>query len=195
MRCLVLGIYPESDSESDYETAVDMSHWSMHQLTYRLETPYGLLLSLIERHESVTHSYMEPDFDHLEGTGEVVYERHADKSNDSETVSYLALVYYPLISERISRSDPSQSYYDEEDERGLASGQDVLGVSAETIQRMIAGLEGVKKGSTVDLCVFDDCLTACIRHQESNLAAIRAKNLEIHIHNLAEAAIAEIFNG
>lgn len=78
MRLKVIGIDSESDSESDYDTAVDISHWSMSRDTVLFETPGGVRFTVGSRWEQKTYSYMEPDFDHMEKTGQTVWATHSD---------------------------------------------------------------------------------------------------------------------
>lgn len=82
MRLKVIDIDSDSESESDYETAVDMSHWSMSRDSVLFETPGGVRFTVSSRWEQTTFSYMEPDFDHMEKTGQTVWQTHTDESRN-----------------------------------------------------------------------------------------------------------------
>ena len=67
-----------SESESDYDTAVDLVHYTTNTTDYVLSTPAGLTLKVKVQETWTSHSYLEPDFDHLEQTGECLYVHHTD---------------------------------------------------------------------------------------------------------------------
>lgn len=101
MRLKVIDVQSKSESESDYETAVDMSHWSMQSSTVLFETPSGVRFLVSSRAEQVTHSYIEPDFDYMEKTGQTVYQTHSDRSKDrsTEECSFSGLFVAQIVRE------------------------------------------------------------------------------------------------
>lgn len=111
MLMKVVDIHCRSDSESDYDTAVDMSHWSLQAQTTLLETAIGVHLAIEETHTSVTHSYLEPDFDLIESGGDVIYLSHADRSKDSDSSSYSVEVIMPTLIPEISSKDFAELEY------------------------------------------------------------------------------------
>ena len=78
MFLTVASVTSESCQESDYDTAVDLVHDSHHAMTVVLATPAGAKLSVTREETTTTRSYLEPDFDHLEATGNCVYQQHSD---------------------------------------------------------------------------------------------------------------------
>lgn len=82
MRLRILDIQASHASESDFDTAVDMLHWSMICRTLLLESPGGVRFQVQAEEEWTTYTYIEPDFDHLERTGQTVWETHHDPTRD-----------------------------------------------------------------------------------------------------------------
>ena len=84
----IKNMWHESESESDYDTAVDLVHYHHSESHYILETNAGVKLEL---HTNTTHtsrSYLEPDFDHMEKTNETVYVQHTEENSHAEDTSY-----------------------------------------------------------------------------------------------------------
>lgn len=73
MKFTVLSIRSHHENESDYETAVEMSHSSIEERTIRLRSETGVVVELEDTEISTTSSYLEPDFEHMDKTGETVY--------------------------------------------------------------------------------------------------------------------------
>jgi len=101
----LINIERKREAESDYDTAVDLSHWCMSESIITLQTPAGLHILMTERFESVTHSYLEPDFDHFEASGETVYQSHADKSGDREKTELCIRFEIPRLLPKLSIDD------------------------------------------------------------------------------------------
>lgn len=94
MLLKVIDIHHDHEQESDYETAVDMSHCTIDEVAVLFETPSGVRFSISSRSTSTSYSYMEPDWDHLEKTGAVSYETHSDgnRRESSEWVGWSDLL-------------------------------------------------------------------------------------------------------
>jgi hypothetical protein len=122
MLLAVIDIKSESDSDSDYDTAVDIRHWSMHRYSVLFESPGGVRFMVDSTWENTTHSYMEPDFDHMEKTGETVWLTHDMPAyEDSEA----------------SDNDKTQYRFD-----GLYIARPTQGVSVAEFQEVLRGNEG-----------------------------------------------------
>lgn len=65
MKFTVLDVTSSQESESDYETAVELSHSSIAETTLRLQTEAGLVLRLNDCQIHTTYSYLntEPEFE------------------------------------------------------------------------------------------------------------------------------------
>lgn len=106
MLLKIIDVAVENERESDYETAVDLSHWSMQSCAILFESPGGVRFVSTSRHEQVTHSYMEPDFDLLEETGQTVYQTHSDHSKDRFTDEcYFSGLFVASPLKQVSASD------------------------------------------------------------------------------------------
>jgi len=106
MLLKIIDIAGENEHESDYETAVDLSHWSMQSRSILFESLGGVRFIVTSRHEQVTHSYMEPDFDHLEATGKTVYLTHSDRSKDRFTEEFfISGLYIACAQAPVSASE------------------------------------------------------------------------------------------
>lgn len=201
-------LHSENDSESDYETAVDMSHWSCHRRVIDMETPYGLHLSLVYMYEHTTHSYLEPDWDVLEATGEVTYDRHSDRSKDSERITYRLEGSLPLrmplltqasfaLMDKNSRQE-GEGLGDAEDEylsckAGYLDHPLCLCDNHEWVAQLLASLDilPLKKGMVAKTQLHPE-LEECIAAFEKEMAAIRWANLQANIHNACEEALYQI---
>lgn len=73
MRLKVIDTRLASERDCDYETAVELVHWSMASQRTLFETPRGVRLVVESRQEVTSRSYLEPDFDTLDATGALVY--------------------------------------------------------------------------------------------------------------------------
>lgn len=73
MRLKVIDTRLVSERDSDYETAVELVHWSMASERTLFETPRGVRLVVESRQEVTSRSYLEPDFDTLNATGALLY--------------------------------------------------------------------------------------------------------------------------
>lgn len=125
MRLKIIDINEVSERESDFDTAVDLSHYAMQARAILFETPGGVRFSVISRAEQITHSYLEPDFDRIEETGEVVHQTHRDntKGSNSSSLAFSGLYVaqhakHVLASEfqdvfRTGALDPWDVRYDE----------------------------------------------------------------------------------
>lgn len=65
MKFTVLDVTVSQENESDYETAVELSHHSIAETTLRLKTEAGLVLRLRDSEIHTTYSYLntEPEFE------------------------------------------------------------------------------------------------------------------------------------
>lgn len=53
----------DHESESDYETAIEMSHWNMDKFEYVFKTEIGLIVTFFGSHESITYSSHDENHD------------------------------------------------------------------------------------------------------------------------------------
>jgi len=98
MKPRLLDSHCRHENESDYETAVDLRHYSIDEET-RLYELSGLgcgvriEINVCEIH--TTGSYLEPDFDVLDQTGNLHYVSHRDERVDEHTRHLHAKVLIP----------------------------------------------------------------------------------------------------
>lgn len=104
MKFTVLDVTGSQENESDYETAVEMSHSSISDTTVRLQTEAGLVLLLKDCQIHTTYSYLsiEPDFEEDEEEAAPEYAIPSDhrEAKDSRYLSGTALSepVLPLLS-------------------------------------------------------------------------------------------------
>lgn len=77
LSCIRTGGDVEHDA--DYETAIDLRHYTIEteQALYELASGARLLFERVTI--TTTGTYLEPDFDHFEATGRTVYVEHDDE--------------------------------------------------------------------------------------------------------------------
>lgn len=203
LRLTILDCEVNSEQESDYDTAVDISHWSMSETKMTLETPYGLQLLLTERTESHTHSYLEPDFDVFERTGEVHYLTHRDDSNDSHKEKFAAFVMLPpekqILSDHLSITQKSKvidrKIVDEELEQieyynSIFQNAIPLKLNDEVLRSFFAEIGARRSGSVV--LTVSEAVASEIRAHEKRLEIIRHANRQIDIENAGTAALFDV---
>lgn len=203
MRFIFINQGGRSEQESDYDTAVDMSHWSFYEATYTLQTPTGLKIELISTHEHVTHSYYEPDFDRMDKTGETVYQQHSDHSNDNTTENWRATATMPMVLPEMSAQDflhldliaqnnqKAQEFANQaklwdyqEFKAGYCEEETELSLSQEDIQSMIEQISQakVKKGFSIELTLSEQANTMIKQISEEHLN-LQNKNLDTRLNN------------
>jgi hypothetical protein len=203
MRFTFINQSSRSEQESDYETAVDMSHWSFHETIYTLKTPTGLLIDLVETDEHVTHSYYEPDFEHMDKTGETVYEQHRDSSNDKNTQTWRATVSMPMklplmnvqdfLHLDLMKHNPDKAYefsnqaklWDyQEFVGGYCEEETTLSLSHDDIRNMMDQIYAsqVKKGFSIDLTLSSQAENT-IKETSAEHFALQNHNLETRLNN------------
>lgn len=208
MRFTFINQSGRSEQESDYDTAVDMSHWSFHETIYTLKTPTGLLIDLIETEEHITHSYYEPDFEHMDKTGETVYQQHRDNSNDNNTQNWRAMVSMPMKLPLMSAQDflhldlithNSDKAYELSNEAKLWDYQEFIGgyceeettlsLSHEDIASMMEQIHAskVKKGFSIDLELSPQAENI-ISTTSAKHFALQNNNLETRLNNRCSEA-------
>ncbi|WP_058363013.1 hypothetical protein [Xanthomonas translucens] len=121
MKFTVLEINVNHEQESDYETAVDMSHRSITECNVRLKAETGAVLVLDETSISTNYSYLEPDFDQFEEDGATIYVNHAseDPTKESRTVRghvECVAVLPPMSAEDWAQWEKSGSWHDDRNE-------------------------------------------------------------------------------
>ncbi len=86
MRITLRQLDIHSESESDYDTAVDMAHYESTQIAYLFELSSGAQVEVYRSHTLTTRSYFEPDFDRLEAGGSLVYNHyHCDREPEESS--------------------------------------------------------------------------------------------------------------
>lgn len=66
MKLKLVDYQSYSDTESDYDTAVDLAHYTMQDLQYIFETSNNTTIILCISDTTTTKSYLEPDFNEIE---------------------------------------------------------------------------------------------------------------------------------
>ena len=73
MRFTVLSVVDQQESETDYETAVDLCHGTIHNRFVQLRAEGGANVLLQLETISRTYTSLEPDLEQFERTGDTVY--------------------------------------------------------------------------------------------------------------------------
>lgn len=105
MRFTVLSHTGSTETESDYETAVDLVHATLTTFELQMKSERGLIVELKGHEISRTSSSMEPDFDVFEATGEVRYRTSPNDDSDSYEKSAVLRAYSPVLPPVMSPSD------------------------------------------------------------------------------------------
>ncbi len=190
MRMRVINVYSMHESESDYETAVDMVHSSIDTHNVTLETAKGLRIEVNSTEITSTYSYLEPDFDHFEETGETVYQTHADESeasNDGTTYHQHALVILPDRIQPLTRNSCEST-----DEDCMA--EYCLGISETALRALVgqvASMNKRMKGRVFMIPVLPE-VEAEIMSFEAKLDEIHTANQSMRLHNTCELALQRI---
>lgn len=193
MYLTVESVATESSHESDYDTAVDLVHDSHHATTVVLATPAGAKLTVSRDETTTTRSYLEPDFDHLEATGNCVYQQHSDGAAPETRVMERACVQLPprvlpLSPDDFRRRalwkegklDTRVLTFDEEEklygDQALDEGDgEPVSVSAEVVDQVLAMRKG-SKVSDLDLPGLAEIARAADRQaQERRWANMKAR--------------------
>lgn len=201
------------ETEGDYDTAVDMVVYSTSTTTVRVETPYGLVIDLGFTMISSSHSYLEPDFDELEESGELRYLSHRDEAKDDTKVYRQASIELPAEVPLITRNQYAElvekrgegvdlpfhlehywqleveqpDYFLEQDEAGVGLPDDVIDAILES-----SGTATRRPARRPILVSMPVRLAAEIREAEARLRVRRRSNLERRIDNKAEIALYEL---
>lgn len=211
MLMKVVDIHSRSDSESDYETAVEMSHWSLEEQTAILETAVGVCLTVTERHTRVTHSYLEPDFDLIENGGDVIYRSHADRSKDSDSSSYSIEIILQKLIPKMSSKDFAELEYarsvgfscplsDAVDNFLFATEWDdgtnsrAIELSDEAVEALLSSTRAIKKrwkGRKINMPMLPEIVEK-LREAEVEMLDICMANSRTRIHNSCEQAKFEL---
>lgn len=91
------------EHDADYETAVDLRHYTIVTEAALYELPNGARLLFEQITITTTGTYLEPDFNHLEATGNIVYVEHDDELLGTDTRTSACL--YGLIPGRHGDED------------------------------------------------------------------------------------------
>lgn len=90
MKLKITDIDSRSENESEYETAVDMSHSNIEDTDYYLETASGSVFKLACTQTHTTYSYYEEDIPDNYKPGDPISYSH-QSSGDSKTSTYIRL--------------------------------------------------------------------------------------------------------
>lgn len=104
MKPRLLDSHSRHENESDYETAVDLRHYSIEEETRLYELSglgCGVRIEIRVREIHTTGSYLEPDFDELEATGNLHYVSNRDDQVDEHTRYFRAEVLIPSYVRRV----------------------------------------------------------------------------------------------
>lgn len=105
MKFTVLSQEVQVEQESDYETAVEMSHATIEERQVRLCAENGAIVVLCETNISTRSSFLEPDFDQFERDGSVVYRQEAGPDEPENTRSVRACIEAPTPLPAMSEDD------------------------------------------------------------------------------------------
>jgi hypothetical protein len=180
----VKSIDRESDSESDYETAVELMHWNTCEIIIKISTPYGLDICLSRREVHTSTTYLEPDFDLFEETGRLKYVSHPGQEIPGK-VTYSAYCLMPILKARFNPDFPHElTVMDDFEESRIK-----MDVSKDWIDQVIEASEA----DVVAIYIPTSQKTLLdIKNLESKLENIRLKNIFTNIHNSCELAKVDI---
>ena len=141
MRLLVIDTAAKSERESDYETAVETSHWRRSSTTTLFESPGGVRFLAGSIQESTSYTYLEPDFDIMDQTGALVWETHPepDKTRSSSSVLFEGL-FIARAAEFVTVAELQMARREHDDNPWSVDADDKL--SYDVCRRLIAHLEG-----------------------------------------------------
>lgn len=89
MKFTLIETDSETHHESDYDTAVDLVHYTIAEDRMKVRAENGMVFELTVSRTSTRHSYLEPDFDLMDQTGETRYVQHDDEQQpETQDVSY-----------------------------------------------------------------------------------------------------------
>lgn len=114
MKFTILDVKANHEQESDYETAVDMSHSTIEELDVRLKAETGAIISLSQTVISTSYSYLEPDFDEFEESGETVYVSHT--SDEAPSYSETRRGFAEGVSVLPDLSEQDWAFYDQSED-------------------------------------------------------------------------------
>lgn len=112
MQFILMRVYRDDCNESDFETAVDMSHTTGTVLDVTLQSSGGLTLSVHVSECRTTYTYQEPDFETLERTGEEHWvshpgEQEADSFSHGHASASLPNETRLIAQDDLKQFDPS----------------------------------------------------------------------------------------
>ncbi len=200
----VVSAFYDSYTESDYETAIDISHTYGESSELEIELMQGGRLMFRESATSTSYSYLEPDFDLMEETGEVVYGEHPSEAEERYSQnSYLWLqlpASRPVLSEEdilaqmeVGYCEAYQDYLDEPYVGLFASQEAAMGFTAEVQEEIKQVLSAFawKQGNQYKIN-FSEAAVQAFRALDAQAQAIRLKNLQISIEEAALRAKLEL---
>lgn len=206
MLLTIESVDSESSRESDYDTAVDLVHYFHSSLSYRLVTPAGVHVIIAREKISIRHSYLEPDFELLEETGDCSYLHHSSDEPGSEQVSYRAELCLPpecfvltqqdFINRKRKQAGTLQDddlLTCEEQERlygDLAYDRSRLGLTVN--ERDFERLALFTKGQRISVEETLPRLLHVLLGQEAIAKQIRIDNISARIQNAATEAIVDL---
>lgn len=188
-------------SESDWETAIDMSHTSGFDEETELELSAGTRI-FFKAYESETHfSYLEPDFDELEKSGEVVYETHASEEDSLRSSSTVIGIKLPALHPYLTQKEVEelastgyqtalQDYLDFPYAELTNSEVEAEGLTSELRAELAAVLQNLQTevGNKGAFYVSEACALA-LRQLEARAQTRRLTNLYARIELSAQQAL------
>lgn len=211
---IVTQVRCECESEGDYDTAVDLVTTDICTIRVSLETPYGLEINLEQTTISTNHSYLEPDFDEFEQSGEVHYLTHSDGERDSTSVyrhdTYALPVEVPMISRyeyselvemmaagiQLPEHLDNFRFFEMEKSNCCREDEGVIGLPADVIDTIVdvcgsPSRRRVRRPITVSL---PSSIVEKIKTAEVRLRTRRMTNFEACLHNKVQFALFELLD-
>ena len=182
----LVSVDSQTTTEGDYDTAVDLTYDHIETVRYLFRTGSGCVIEVNTTEILTTKSYLEPDFEHLEETGNVVYGLHPSHEPPNRTFYANALASLP---ERV------QKLYLEARSCFVAEGE--LESEPSTISLAEADLEPLAEisyvaGMQLDLAVACPALVPWVLELNKQAEQIREENGRVNIENLATVELSKI---
>lgn len=189
MQFLIKDIRSQVETESDYETAVELSTTTIQDTTFALEHDSGVLLEVELSISSTTSSYLEPDFseDHEPGQPYVYVSTPSDNGPVVRTSSRAFVGIHrliPLIDTADTVTIEEEEWPGEQDEKM----SDMERYPLTLTQEIMESLEQHDIGQTIDLplnlteiAAFNKWIETHRRREEANVEIAFANQIANHV--------------